>query len=68
MSVMFLVPGLPHHGVVLRDGEGGGLEERFVLRLVDCSLRPAFLLPREDRPVEKGGTHGRGVKVLVFLW
>ena len=25
-------------------------------------------LPREDRPVEKGGTHGRGVKVLgVFL-
>ena len=24
-------------------------------------------LPREDRPVEKGGTHGRGVKVLVFF-
>ena len=42
MSVMFLVSGLPHHGVVLRDGEGGGLGERFVLRLVDCSLLPAF--------------------------
>ena len=36
--MMFFVPGLPHHGVVLRDGEGGGLGERFVLRLVDCSL------------------------------
>ena len=56
--MMFFVPGLPHRGVVLRDGEGGGLGERFVLRFGRyCSLLDGHRVADLNK---KEGAHGDG--------